>query len=291
MLRKQSGYSLSEVMVTVAIIGIAGLILTSLYTLASDQYFAMRSRLEAEEIGTRMEFVLRGVFSQAIDVEFDSGAPMASGTNLGNNAGRIIGTASGPLTQQILYDQEADPPGDWVTLAAFLRESSTALTSGGGQARGRPRKTGLFFRRPSAAANTAGVIFLDMGGTPGGGAVLQPSWDDNYYDRITLLDITKHRHAAYNKTTSVDFRVHIRYYRQSIGTSRKTWCPALDMPVVPACATTASWGDVERRFSITLRNNVVREIGQSMAASGGDYEDRVLGGLYFFQPALPVDVK
>ena len=290
-----------------AMMGIISLILFSLFSFAANQYYSLRSRNELDLLAAQMESSLRQVFSQAIDVQF-SGGMIANGLNLDGTAGQVSGRISDaglvggdPTTARVTFDDLTAwpaPVSNWYTLALFSRETGNTLGAGPADHMSVARKTALFFRVPSGTARTSGVLFLDYGPLPGTGLTMSPDWSDDYFDRVTFLEITKHRHSIRDAVMSVDFRFKLRYYRQSPGSDLLSWCPVVPgssppvLPAVATCQTALAFDDVEHQFSITMRNNLVRSASDTnIQAAAGQFEERVLGGLYFFMPILPVNVR
>mgnify|MGYP001423346280 FL=1 len=258
-------------MVAVAILAVFNLIVATLFSFLSMEFNSTRDRFAAEEMAARAESVMTLLFSQAINVEFLNGNPTG---DLAANRGRIRDAGGGA---PLVYDQIGDiaAPG-WATLAIFQREMSPANF-------GTPIKTAVFFRRPEPT--TSGMIFIDPGSNTA--ADMRPNYSDEFLDRIVFFRMEKRRHATLNVTTRLDFTIRFRYHLASTRTT--TWCPQLDRDnLVAGCTNVATYRDIERNFSVLLRNNLVRPAGAaSMASTGSAFEERVLGNLFFFRAVIP----
>jgi len=186
-----------------------------------------------------------------------------------------------------LYDEMADS-ANWERIAAFFRESSTGVVGGAiGTARGAPAPTFVSYRAPTAT--TSGVIFFDLSTLPGLVAVTQASYEDAIIDRVSAFGITKTGHPTYNKVTSIEVFLRLRYHVFGGGTT--SWCPALDIQngvagCIPA-GRNVMWRDLEKRFVISLRNNLLRNLGAAMTSSAVNSEERASGNLYFFRTITP----
>lgn len=298
---KQRGMTLSELMVGLGIMSIISLIMFGLFVLATNQFYALSAKSETDELGARLEYTLRSVFSQAMDVRFGAeptGAPVdttpPNAYPLITDRGQIAATglvAGDNNAARLTFDSLASAPLNWYVLAVFLRE--TGLAAVPGPERGMARKTAVFYRPPSGAARTSGVIFVDHGPVPGAAGGLSPSYADDFFDRVVLFEMTKHKHALRNVVTSVDFRVHFRYYLRVGSGNTFAWCPAVNVNAGPAvCTTIMPWTDVEKQFSVTLRNNLLRSsTDTNIASAPGQFEERVMGATYFFFPTIPTDVQ
>ena len=298
---KQRGMTLSELMVGIGIMGIISLIMFGLFVLATNQFRALTAKSETDELGARLEYTFRSIFSQAMDVRFGTepnGAPVdtvpATAYPALGDRGQIASTAlvaGDNNAARLTFDSLASAPLNWYVLAAFLRE--TGLASAPAPERGTARKTAVFYRPPSGVARTSGVIFVDFGPAPGAAGGLSPSYADEFFDRVVLFLMTKHKHSLHNVVTSVDFRVHFRYYLRVDSGNPFSWCPAVNVNAGPAtCATTLPWTDVEKQFSVALRNNLLRSsTNTNIASAPGQFEERVMGATYFFFPTIPTDVR
>ncbi len=271
-MRLQRGFSLTELVIAAGIGTLVVFIIGGVANMAVNNYLRMTEKMEAQEVAVRAEVLLKTVFSQALEIHHTPGTIPA---NLGNNPGRIL--------NGIDFNRIADTPAAWTALAVFLRESAQSAP---GMQNGIPRKTAIWYRRPEAAQNTSGVIFVDMGPAPGAvpGPTMSPDYADQYIDRVSRLRMVKNRHPLYDRVVSLDVELAIRYH-----TSRntpRTWCPAADIGVLAACNPNSHWADYEHRFTILLKNNLLRRTTDFGLAGG--FEERVLGPVFSFHPVLPV---
>jgi len=268
MLNKK-GFSLAEVLTATGIATIGLAVLMSLYMTINSHFIGTRERFQAQATASHAEYLLRLIFSQAINLQ--------SVASLPNNPG----AGSGQIYNGINFPTIASAPGDWTTLAVFLREAAHLQGTGNGSL----KQTAVWYRRPSAT--TSGVLFIDTGAAvawPGGG--VQPSYSDDYIDRISYLSIQVNTHPSYApQVVSLDFHLRIRYHLDpSTGTN---WCPQADIGVTAGCATKATWRDLDQTFSVVAHNNILHNAGALMTTSGVSSEERVLGNLFFFSPILP----
>lgn len=272
MIRTNKGFTLAELITSTGVASILVLLIALAVNLLSSTFLQKREKMTAEENAARAEVLFKMVFSQAVRIRntFTPGE-IASGTTI---------PSIGVIADGILFDQIADTPAAWTPLAVFLREASPTLQA---PVYGNPARTAIWYRRPESTG-TAGVLFFDMGNVAG---AMSPSYADQYIDRVSYLSITKKQHPVLDVVTDVDVVIRIRYHTAANG--RTNWCPQLDITAsVAGCTTAANWNDVERRFSITLRNNLIRSATDaSKASSAVTGEERVLGNLFFFQPVLP----
>lgn len=271
MIRTNKGFSLAEMLVATSVAAVLVLLIALAVNLLSDSFLKKREKMEAEELAARAEVLFRMAFSQAVRVQ-NTVTSIASGSTL---------TGVGQIADSFLYDQIADTAAAWTPIAVFLREAQPALT---GTLYGQPAPTAIWYRRPETT--TSGVLFFAMPNTAG---AMSPSYQIPYTERISYLELTKRRHNVLDVVTSVDIAFRVRYHTASNG--RTNWCPQADISAaVAGCTTAANWADIERRFSIPLRNNLVRSSTDTTYSSTGvTGEERVLGNLYFFQNVIPAN--
>lgn len=278
----QKGFTLSELITGVGVAAIVMLILVSLLFFMNYTYLSKKDRLDAEDAAAKAELLLKMVFSQAVDVDF--AGPVLPGAQVAANLGAAPGQVATGLIDRI-------PAAQWIKIAAFQRE----IQAGAAVNHGILSRTAIWFRRPEAPAS-AGVLFFDMGArlaanTQPAATNMQPSYADDYVPRITYLEIIPQSTNIYGKLASLEFRMRFRYHMKS--TAQTTWCPQQNLPggaaPIGACNVPgAQWQDLDRRFTVLLRNNLVRSAANpSRQAVAGGLEERILGNLYFFQPLLP----
>jgi len=271
-------------MAALAIGSVAMAIVGTLLSNMIEQFQTTNDRLDAEAMANRAQTLLQNVFSQAVDVQ---------DTNAGTIPAVINGGAPTPQPGQILsfgvndnfsFKQISDTPAAWTTLAVFQRE-------GNGGDPGKLTKVGVFYRRPEATnPNTMGMIFVVQSNDAGN--PMTPStapgltYSSEYIDRVTLLEMTKHRHPNFDKVVSLDVHVQVRYQMgASVGLS---WCPEADITAATgSCKNTVGRKNIDRYFTILLRNNLVHPVTTNMASTAVSSEERVLGDLYFFQASIP----
>lgn len=271
--RSARGFTLPELIVATAIVGIIALLAGSLVTYVSTKYFEVKERLEANLEAAKAESLLRQYFSQAVDltdsVSYFGGSETIS---FGNNS-------TGEIRNGIDYDQISDMATDWATLAVFLRESSTGLGNPGSTSL---KRTAMWYRRPSLT--TAGILFIDPGNS---GATLQPSYSNPYIDHLSRIKIDKNPIGASSILSSLDITIAIRYHPFS--GENLNWCPQKDIASgANGCGTyKTSFKDVERNFRILLQNNLVKPYGTTINFPVKS-EQRVMGSLYFFRAIFPL---
>jgi hypothetical protein len=274
----QRGFTLIQVLTGVAMMAIVGLVVAGVFTWLNNEFLATTDRLKTETLAAEAEARLRGYLSQAVYMQF-TGNP---GGNLGAGPGQFRGEI-GANQQRILYDQMGDIPAPgWRTIAIFNREGNVGDNAMPAQWRAVQKRTAIFYRSPTAT--TSGVLFIDDGSQAG---AMAPGFNDQFFDRIVLLDITKNRHPTFDRIISLDVKMRFRYH--SPGANR-VWCPSLDINNgVAGCTARSFFHDIETSFNILLRNNLLRDSTMvNLASSVGQNEERVLGSLYFFQPYLPM---
>ena len=267
------GFTLIEIVVAAAIVGILVLIVSTLVNIVSMRYYETWGRLEAELAASRAENILRNYFSQAVDISNVSPA-------LGGAAVVLAGTLG--QVRPVLFDQIADPGADWSSLAAFVREDSSGR--GTNAYGGDLRRTAMWFRRPSF--NTSGVLFFR---TWNDALPASPSYNDPYIDRISLLEIRRNVMPFVAKAASLDFRIHIRYHTNHV--NGFNWCPQADILIGangcnPNPARLAATRDFEKNFRIVLQNNLIKTAVVTQH-SPTSQEERMFGGLYFFRMLIP----
>lgn len=276
--RKKSarGFTLPELIVATAIVGIVALLAGSLVTFVSTKYFEVKERLEANLEAAKAESLLRQYFSQAVDlvndVDYFGGSENISFTN----------PLHGEIRNGIDYDQISDMSTDWSTLAVFLRETSTGLNLAGGKGYTALKRTAMWYRRPSLT--TAGVLFIGPGTS---GVTLKPSYSDPHIDHLSRIYIKKNLVGTTDHLASLDITIDIRYHPFS--GQDLNWCPQKDIASgAHGCsAYKTSFKDVEHSFRILLQNNLVKEMGVT-SDSPIISEQRVMGSLYFFRAIFPL---
>lgn len=276
------GFTLSELITGVAITSVLMLVVASLLFYMNFSYLTKKDRMEAEEAAAKAEFLLKLAFSQAVDIQF--AGPALPGAGVPAN----LAGASGQVARGVI---DRIPAAQWLKIAAFQREvqGNTALTHG------LIARTAIWFRRPEVTSG--GVLFLDMGlpriaiNAEPAPINMQPNYSDDYIPRISHLEIAAQSTNNYAKLASLEFRMRFRYHSKA--SSATTWCPRANLPggaaPIGACNVAgAQWQDLDRRFTVLLRNNLVRtRLNASRVGTGAGAEERVLGNLYFFQPYLP----
>lgn len=296
---KQKGFTLSELVVGTAIGSIIMLTVASIFFFLNYTYLSKKDRLDAEDQAATAEYMLKLLFSQAVDVQgtVTGGATFASGGIVNpvvGTVGQVVGNIQGG-PNIATFDQIVAP--QWIKIAAFLRENQASTSAG--PTHGLLARTAIWFRRPEAAAapnNTSGVMFFDIGtrlapNAAPAAAAMQPDYSDPYVGRISYLQVNKSLTPNYNRLASVEFVMRFRYHEKA--TSAVTFCPQRNIaapgPIIAACNVAgAMWRDLERRFTILLRNNIVKLAGDTtMLGTSGQNEERILGNLYFFQPIIP----
>jgi prepilin-type N-terminal cleavage/methylation domain-containing protein len=274
-LKSQSGMTLIEVMLTVALIGIfafgAMKVLTDLTNNA--QVESRIIDLEVERL--TMESQIQQIFGQAMYlVSTNATIPVA------NNIGRIRDTVNliGPKLNA------ADP--DIETLAVFFRDTGVSGPAASGIA-SNPLPTAVYFQRPTA--NTWGVLYISLGiGTPPN---LAPSRSDLFYEGLLGLRITnlvtynQDGSAAVvngNPVTSFDLELTFRRFLGPAG-GRKSFCRQAQVTAnVAGCAIDGPFRDDLRVVRVTMRNNVIAE-----SPTEQNSYSRVFDTVHFFQAQRP----
>lgn len=273
MIRTNKGFTLAELITSTAIASVLVMLIALAVNMISGTFMQKREKMAAEETAARAEVLFKLVFSQAVRLR-------AGVTGGALDSGGAIASGIGEVRDGIVYDQIADTGSAYTGIAVFLREASPALQ---GVTYGVPTRTAIWYRRPETTSS--GVIFFDMGNVAGN---LSPTYADQFIDRVSYLSITKRTHPVLTDVlTNLDVVLRIRYHAASNG--RFNWCPQLDIAnAVVGCTVAANWADVERRFSIVLRNNMLRSASSTdLSSTAVTTEERILGNLYFFQPVLP----
>jgi prepilin-type N-terminal cleavage/methylation domain-containing protein len=326
MIRNARGFTLNELLVTTAIMGVIMLALASLISLLNFSYLSKSDELAAESAAAKAEFLLRNVFSQAVYIQYTNPpstpptSPLATGVNI-NPGGPTPAPgliADENFTTISAGAMAANPNYD--IIAVFLREIQTMDPPGvaptAALATSLLQRTMITFQRPQTQAasgrqgGTAGILWFTNGiprpapvpPLPVGGAVaMKPTYspaaayDSDYVDRVSFFTLTQSRaNPTYDAVTSVDIHLRFRWHtKTSPGT---TWCPANDLAVASpnfaACEPVANrpmlWHDVDKQFTVLLRNNMIRTATNvSREATGGAFEEHTLGNLYFFSPVVP----
>lgn len=264
-------------MIAIAVGLVLMLIVSGIAVIGFTQINNLKDRLAAEENINRIELLLRSTFEQAVDVR---SADIAYGATY-----NVTGWAGG-LRAAFNWNTIAATPSDWNTIAHFYREMG-GTQSTGVLGNGDLFPTAIFYRRPSAA--TSGVLFFQMGHE---GAVKQtnltPDWDEPFVDRVSLLQMDKNINDAYGRVSSVRFRVAVRYH--DFTSTERIWCPVADIQAATVgCVNTAKYRDLEKEFTILLRNNLLKAEGTA-GMSGSLSEERNMGFLYFFKLISPLGI-
>lgn len=280
MVRSQRGFTLIEVMTSLGVLSILVLIASVLSMWAVQRFMSVKERLLGEATAYAAEAQFRNAFGQALDVNFTTAAIAAAPAG---PIGSVMHTTVAGTTASFEFDQMADS-ADWTRIALFYREQSPGLGATAQSSRGAAIPMTITYRRPTAT--TSGVIFF-VNGVEGSAAALTPSYNRSFVDRITLFGISKRRHPSYDKTTSVDVHLKIRYHTHFGGGTN--WCPQLDTAAgIAGCNQRAAWRDLERRFSVTLRDNFLKA-ANDFVSSAVSAEERTMGNLYFFRMLNPME--
>lgn len=291
-MQNQKGFTLSEILTGVALMSIVMLGVASVMFFMNYTYLSKKDRLEAEQAAANAEWLLKLVFSQAIDVGAATTGNLTTATSVGAN----ITTGANVYGQVLQGRYDRIIANQWIKIAAFQREVGQAL---GGTNFGAIARTAIYFRRPEAGPpGTSGVLFFDMGtrnaaGTAPGATPMTPTYADEFVPRVSYLEIIKTTNGdvTIDRTTSLEFRMRFRYHDKVSNVT--TWCPQQNLTgggaVIAACNPAgALWHDLDRRFTVLLRNNWIRRTTDAVGVGGaGATEDRVLGNLYFFAPVTP----
>lgn len=267
-----SGFTLIELMVGAMIGIILMAVIAAILTIAQYQYLTTRDRMIAEARALEIENALKSILTQAVEVRHDA-----------NAAAGAFGNQPGRLAADFNWSTLAAPT--WTVVGFFRRELRVGYGTADpvnppGALGPALRKTAIFYREPTAT--TSGVLFIDLG-TNVDATAMAPGYNDLYFDRISSLSMDKVRHQSYDRVTTANFTVSIRYHYAGI--RNRIWCPAANMGVSAGCTANSGWRDLNRSFSILLRNNLL--IGTAGAAQATNAGERVLGNLHFFQPVIP----
>ncbi len=276
------GFSLIELMIAVGIGLILILIVAGIAVIGFSQMNSLRDRLAAEENLNRVEILLRSTVGQAVDIR---SVDVVYGANF------PVSTWAGGLRAPFLWNTIASTPANWNTIGHFYREMGGTMTTGV-QGNGDLFPTAIFYRRPTAT--TSGVLFFHMGmGTPPPtpppkATTLTPSYSEPYVDRISFLQMDKNLNDAYGRVSSLRFRVAVRYH--DFSSIARVWCPVADIQAATAgCVTAAKYRDLEKEFTILVRNNLLKPAGTA-GMTGTLAEERVMGFLYFFKLISPLGI-
>ena len=89
--------------------------------------------------------------------------------------------------------------------------------------------------------------------------------------------------AANDRVAAIQVRSVFRYHRPS--EERPSWCPEQDIAAaIGNCAVeVATYMDVEKRFRIVLRNNILNDV----SPTGGLLPERPTGMVHYFMPLIP----
>lgn len=275
----KKGFTLTELMIAATIGGILILIISAIAIIGFTQMNSLKDRLAAEENVTRLELLLRQTIGQAVDI---------TGTNITYASPYAVSTRNGGLRASFNWT-DMTQGSNWNVIGHFLRESggSGLQTSDDGNM-GNLMPTAIFYRRPTAT--TSGVLFFNLGraitATNPNYPSMSASYSEPFIDRISLLQMEKNVNVSYNKVTSVRFRVSIRYHE--FGSSARVWCPVQNINAATAgCVTTARYRDLQREFTILIRNNLLKSAGAA-GLTGSTSEERTMGPLYFFRLISPM---
>lgn len=277
-MRNERGFTLSELVTSIGVFSILVLVASVLSSWAIYRYYSVRDRLITENLGFQAETVFRNTFGQALDIEFNN-SNIPNNLSLTSRSGRVYSNLG---STGFLFDEMGDS-ANWQNIALFYRENATGLRSGTGAVRGNPLPTFVFYRRPSLT--TSGVIFFDLSAGPNSGVFMNPDYGDVFIDRVSTFGITKVRHATYNKVTNIEVLIRLRYH---MFTGRgRNWCPQTDIQNgVGGCTMVSNWRDLEKRFTVTLKNGLVKAAGVGSSVVTSD--ERTLGNLYFFRLVNPM---
>lgn len=263
------GFTLNELLIASGIGSVLILIVSGIAVIGFTQMNNLKDRIAAEENLNRIELLLRSTIGQAVDV---------SGTDMTTTSPVNVASWTGALAANFVANQISATP-NWTMVGHFYRETGgSGLQSSTDGSQGTLQPTAIFYRRPSAT--TSGVLFFNMGAT----SSLTPNYVDPYVDRISYLEMQKNVNSTFNKVTSVRFRVSIRYH--DFGIPTRTWCPVADIQG-GICVTDAKYRDLDREFTILVRNNLLKSSGTS-GLTGSTAEERVMGFLYFFKLINPL---
>ena len=250
-MRKQLGVTLIELMFGLAMIALAALAVSAFMTSLTGQQaaYARAAALEVER--AKIEGLLRFVVSQAVDVQFSAN----------NSLNNYVTSGASPSGRIRAFDSDSDPDGGFnatgtmTTLGVFWREGRQ---SGLSNAVSQFRKTAIYFQKPTATK--WGAIYIDLGD-----GALSPDRSDIILEGLVRLrflnfqtfDPNQTAIALYDPVTSFDAELTFRRFVASAPGARKSFCPAAEVPVNPACTIDGAWRDDVRTVRLTLRNNVL----------------------------------
>lgn len=261
--------SMTELLMTTALVGILGLVVSSLMVQMTREAAGITDRMSFEEEFELLQSVIERPYRTAVDVRLAStaAAPLVANRVLNDGASR------GALT---VYDSVARPnDGNADLIALFFRESS--FMNAGVRLTSALTPTAIYFQRPTTT--TYGMLYISNGAQGAAGS-LQPSGAAVNFGRITEFRIQNPIPNTVNSYTknfevSVTMRYPVGAASQDTGTlNNVNWCPAPDIADSTCVgANTRNYKDVNRVFKVELKNN-----GNP---AGPDFSDLLYGRIYF----------
>lgn len=270
-MKSEAGYTLSEILIALAISGMVLISSMSLLISNSNQSAVLMQSLEAESEELRAQTLLQTTLGQAIQLR-----------NWQNNDlnGYVNAAGFGQIRE---FDSDLEwntPPYGTHTLAIFLRDArmSTAgvpPTTVASQI----FRTGIFFQKPTP--RTWGVMYFDQGS----GAAVAPTQDDANFGGLTRLRIFNINVFRAEPTTPLfgapvtSFEVELVFRRWvgDVPANQRLYCPAAFLNTAP-CLATGSHKDISRSYKIIVRNNILQ------ASLSGPRGARLYDQIHFFAP-------
>jgi len=276
-LNNKSGFSLIELIASVAIISIAMLGVTTLLYVASAYSQSLTEEFQALSNSYRLEYAVRKHLSLAVRVKANQTQPYEGQVNDVNCTTRLGATPANC--------------SNWTEVAFFNREGSTGGLAG---AETEIRPTWFWYKGPvhtgNKFASESGVFVIDNGSNAAGPASARsgaPDASDIYFDQLTefqtetIGDINDG--AAAGGLQRVRVRAVFRYHGV---TQVRTWCSTSDI-VGNNCnfasGEFANYYDSEYNFNVSLVNNYLKE----KVGDGTNTEVRVLGPVHYFRAIYP----
>ncbi len=296
------GFSLSELMVSVAVSVLVSTVATFAFLMAFDVYIRMVRLYDAEVEMSSLMQNLRSTFATAVYTRYGGPASAA------NNAATNRGAGNEDVSQGRLFSiTDAAVPGggsnyigDAFLIGLFNREMMSAANQSDLAA------VQITYQRPNAAANLSGAVYIDTERNPvaGGGWVrLNPVNAPQMFTRLTNFEIDNVKvydtdgsivnvtaaggtpcagasTCVGNPVVSAEVNMVMRYY--TLGNVQDwKWCN-LERNGIAGCTLTtfAKFYDLERKMNVVFVNNAYQR---------GEYlPRRPFGNVYFFSPWLPL---
>jgi prepilin-type N-terminal cleavage/methylation domain-containing protein len=302
-IRKQAGFSLIELMASVAVgtlvIMMAGTLIQSSYY----NFYSLEMKLQIEESVNNAALVLKNYLSMAVNLQ-EGTPPLAT---FQNNVGLI--------RRYNLNDWTASSgSGNVDTIAFFLRENlrsgNSALTTSGFD---RFPTTAIFFQRPTQ--DRFGVLYIQTAQnytTPlraqGEGIRVPGVVDFEIMDLIGNQFVNVGGYAKDNDLNgkfvvgAVLIKVVLRnYFGNKL--ENLTWCPQRFIAANPGCQSSTPYRDSEKIFLVNVRNNILsRGMSQrginplephlpTVAPPISPQYRRNVDTVYFLKPSIPIGVQ